>query len=338
VHSFVRTLRWRARHAAVPLLLPGLVCLAAAIVGQALNVSGVNVPVLHAGSARWFVGLLVAVLVGLSLVVGVEPPPRAGGVRGAWPKLPPNHVLRPELLGRLRAALLDGTGGGPRLVGVWGMAGSGKSVLAAALEQDPAVRRRFPDGRAWVRLEPPAGDLAARRDVLAQRQQGLAAKLAPAGQVKGEVTDVEQGRDRLAGLLHGRACLLVVDNVWTADDVHAFSVLDRRGALLVTTRVAGLVRAAGAAGVEVAELSDAQARTLAAGWAGVSEQLLPPPAADALRLVGNLALGVATVAALARVTGSGGPSWPTGCARRSWPRSRSGFRGIRTRPCWPRCN
>ena len=224
-------------------------------------------------------------------------------MRGALPELPPNHVVRPELLGRLRAALLDGTGGGPRRVGVWGMGGSGKSVLAAALVQDRAVRRRFPDGLAWVRLEPPAGDPAARRGMLAQRQQELAAKLTPAGQVAGEVTDVEQGRDRLAELLRDRACLVVVDNVWTADDVYAFSVLDRRGALLVTTRDAGLVRAMGAAEVEVAELSDAQARTLAAGWAGVPEQLLPPSAAETLRLVGNLALGVATVAALARGDG-----------------------------------
>ena len=88
----------------------------------------------------------------LSLVVGVEPPPRAGGVRGAWPKLPPNHVVRPELLGRLRAALLDGTGGGPRRVGVWGMGGSGKSVLAAALVGDlcgvPPVSRRAGVGAA----------------------------------------------------------------------------------------------------------------------------------------------------------------------------------------------
>ena len=228
---------------------------------------------------------------------------RAGGVRGALPELPPNHVVRPELLGRLRATLLDGTGGGPWRVGVWGMGGSGKSVLAAALVQDPAVRRRFPDGLAWVRLEPPTGDPAARQGMLAQRQQGLVAKLTPAGQVAGEVTDVEQGRDRLAELLRDRACLVVVDNVWTADDVYAFSVLDRRGALLVTTRDAGLVRAVGAAEVEVAELSDAQARTLAAGWAGVPEQLLPPPVAETLRLVGNLALGVATVAALARGDG-----------------------------------
>jgi len=261
---------------------------------------GVHVPVLHAGSARWFVALLGAALAGLALVVGVEPPPRSGGLRGAWPEMPPNHVVRPELLGRLREALIDRTGGGPRRVGVWGMGGSGKSVLAAALVRDGAVRRRFPDGLAWVRLEPPTGDPTARRTVLAQRQQELAAKLAPTGQAVGEITNVEQGRDRLADLLRGRACLLVVDNVWTADDVYAFSVLDGRGALVMTTQDAGLVRAAGAAEIEVAELSETQARMLAAGWAAIPEQLLPPAAVETLQLVGNLALGVATVAALAR--------------------------------------
>src|SRR5262249_53670791 len=74
----------------------------------------------------------------------------------------------------------------------------------------------------------------------------------------------------------------------------------------VTTRDAGLVRAAGAAEVEVAELSDAQARPLAARWAAVPEQLLPPRAGGTLRLGGNLALGGATVAALAP---DGAPRW-----------------------------
>ena len=222
-----------------------------------------------------------------------------GGVRGAWPELPANHVVRPELLGRLRAALLDGTSMGPRRVGVWGMGGSGKSVLAAAVRQDGAVCRRFPDGLTWVRLEPP-DDPVTRPSMLAQRQQQLVDKLTPAGQVAGEVTDVEKGRDRLAELLRGRACLVVVDNVWTPDDVYAFDVLGQRGALLVTTRDAGLVHAANLADVEVTDLTDPQARTLTAGWAGVPEQLLPPSVTETLQLVHNLALGVATVAARAR--------------------------------------
>ena len=52
--------------------------------------------------------------------------------------------------------------------------------------------------------------------------------------------------------------------------------------------------------IEVPELSEADARRLAARWAGIPEQLLPSSAAETLRLVGNLALGVTTVAALAR--------------------------------------
>ena len=252
--------------------------------------------------------IIPVIVTGVGLILLLLPVRRSrreavpGVVQGAWPELPPNHVVRSELLGRLRAALLDGTSSGPRRVGVWGMGGCGKSVLAAAVRQDRAVRRRFPDGLTWERLEPP-GDPVTRPGMLARRQQQLVAKLTPAGQVAGEVTDVEQGRDRLAELLRDHACLVVVDNVWTKDDVYAFDVLGRRGALLVTTRNAGLVRAMDAAEVEVAELSDAQARTLAAGWAAVPEQLLPPPSAETLRLVGNLALGVATVAALAQGDG-----------------------------------
>ena len=157
----------------------------------------------------------------------------------------------------------------------------------------------FPDGLTWVRLEPP-DDPVTRPAMLARQQQQLVDKLTPAGQAAGEVTDVEQGRDRLAKLLRDRACLVVVDNVWTKDDVYAFDVSGQRGALLVTTRNTGLAHAAGLADVEVDKLDNTQARTLAVGWAGVPEQLLPPSVTTTLQLVGNLALGVAAVAALAR--------------------------------------
>ena len=38
------------------------------------------------------------------------------------------------------------------LVGLAGMGGVGKSVLAAALANDEAIRRAFPDGVIWVEL------------------------------------------------------------------------------------------------------------------------------------------------------------------------------------------
>jgi hypothetical protein len=128
---------WRLRHAMVLLLLPGLLCLAAAIAGQALNVSGVNVPVL-AGSARWFMGVLGAGLVVLALVVGVESPPREGGVRGALPETAAEPCGPARTAGAAarraagggwwRAAAGGCVGdGGQRQVGAGGQAGPGGS-------------------------------------------------------------------------------------------------------------------------------------------------------------------------------------------------------------------
>ncbi|WP_448620101.1 NB-ARC domain-containing protein [Geodermatophilus sp. URMC 65] len=300
MRRILRLLWWRVQHANDKLLGAGIVLALAAAAGVALNVSGANVPVLTATFTRWITGLLGALLIGLGLVVGVEPPPaaRLGGQRGAWPKLPIHHVPRPELVQRLRQMLLGRDDGEPRRVWVWGMGGSGKSVLAAELGGDSAVRRRFPDGLAWLRLDPPTGDVADRKAALVQKQQellGLVAMLAVNSSTTGDSLSVEQGRSRLAESLRGRRFLLVLDNVWTPDDVYAFDVLDDRGLLVLTTRFAGLVDPAAA--VEVAELTDEQALAMAAGWAGVAADALPVEATDTLRLVGNLALGVATVAA-----------------------------------------
>ncbi len=297
-------LRWRLRHATVQLLLPGLVLVVAALLGQALNVAGANVPALTAGPARWGALGLGVLLLWLALVVGVPlpPPVRRNDVRGAWGPMPPTYVPRPELEERLRQALLGDAGERSRRVGVWGMGGTGKSVLVAAVGRETAVSRRFSDGMVWVRLDPPAGDAAARSKSLPQKQYELAAKLATDG-TAGPIADVQEGRDRLAELLRGRTCLLVVDNVWTPEDVHAFDVLDCRGALVLTTRDAGLVRGAGAVEVAVERLTQEQAHAVAASRAGVAVESLPTAATRAFELVGNLALGVATLAADARADG-----------------------------------
>lgn len=152
----------------------------------------------------------------------------------------------------------------------------------------------------WVRLEPPNGDGVARRAWLSQKQQELIAKLTPSGQPATAISDIEYGRDRLLELLADRAVLLVVDNVWLTEDVHAFNVVGRRGALVLTTRDVGLVRGVDATELEVAELTDEQARALAATWAGLTPDTLASEADEVLAQVGNLALGVATVAAIAR--------------------------------------
>ncbi|HEU0076889.1 MAG TPA: toll/interleukin-1 receptor domain-containing protein, partial [Longimicrobiaceae bacterium] len=69
------------------------------------------------------------------------PSGRPGALRGV-PDLPPHYLPRPEDLGRLREALLGGSGSAMGITGVsyklglQGQGGIGKSVLAAALARD----------------------------------------------------------------------------------------------------------------------------------------------------------------------------------------------------------
>src|SRR5205823_5398068 len=71
------------------------------------------------------------------------------------PELPPHFLPRPAQLRTLKAAVLaEGRNPvaltGTARVGLQGMGGIGKSVLAAALARDEEVRRAFADGVFWV--------------------------------------------------------------------------------------------------------------------------------------------------------------------------------------------
>ena len=96
-------------------------------------------------------------------------PPNIAKLHGV-PELPPHYLPREEDLAELKRKLLAGvesvaiTGRG-QAVGVQGMGGIGKTVLAAALARDSEVRLAFPDG-IWVgekrpeKLPPEAAEVA----------------------------------------------------------------------------------------------------------------------------------------------------------------------------------
>jgi NB-ARC domain len=70
------------------------------------------------------------------------------------PDLPPHYLPREEVLAGLKQKLFArganvGITGQSSAVGVQGMGGIGKSVLAAALARDSEVRQAFPDGIYW---------------------------------------------------------------------------------------------------------------------------------------------------------------------------------------------
>jgi WD40 repeat protein len=193
------------------------------------------------------------------------------------------EVRRPELLSQVLDAL---TGPSPegRPVGLAGMGGAGKSVLAAAVARDPKMSEAFPDGRFWVELGPDPP--------LLQLQAGLAAALGD----RTPVTGVPQGRALLSRLLAERRCLLVLDNVQDPAHLFAFTVTGPPSRVLATARDAALLP--GATVIPLGELAPQAAMQLLAGWAGLAPGDLPAEAAQVARGCGYLPLALALCGAM----------------------------------------
>src|SRR5208283_4935793 len=128
---------------------------------------------------------------------------------------------------------------------VRGVAGVGKSSLAAALAYDPEVRDCFPDGILWVSL----GVNPSLHSVIAAWGRALGTD---------ELLKVPSLRDaatQLAALLSQKQMLLIVDDVWQTEHAVAFAQL-RGGqcAVLFTTRETEVAEAIAPAGSAIYNL------------------------------------------------------------------------------------
>ncbi|MBE7468959.1 MAG: hypothetical protein DPW09_03360 [Anaerolineae bacterium] len=222
-----------------------------------------------------------------------EPAARLGKLHYV-PELPPHFLPRPDDLASVKAALLAGDKsiaitGATRKVGLQGMGGIGKSVLAAALAYDDEVRQAFPDGIFWLTL--------GQEPNLTTRQAQLAESLGDPIRIFG---DAQQGRARLSELLAERTCLLILDDVWQTAHAEAFNALGPQGRLLLTSRDAALIRAMGAAEHRLGVLSQAQALELLAQWAAQPVETLPPEAKTTAKACGYLPLALAMLGAQVR--------------------------------------
>ena len=209
------------------------------------------------------------------------------------PELPPNFLSRGELQS-LKTQVLSASQpvvmtGGAQRVGVQGMGGIGKSVLAAALAREPEVQAAFPDGIFWVTvgIEP----------LLVTQQAELAEALS--GE-KPAFNEVKQGKECLGQLLANRTCLLILDDVWQLEHADAFNALGPRSRLLMTTRDGELITGLGAVPYRLDVLSHEQSLHLLATWAGVAVTDLPAAAKAVADECGNLPLALSLCGAMAR--------------------------------------
>ncbi|WP_341525211.1 NB-ARC domain-containing protein [Nostoc sp. UHCC 0302] len=220
-------------------------------------------------------------------------PPALGKLSSHVQDLPLNFLPRINALKDLKKLVFDGrnlpvgvTGTALR-VGVQGMGGIGKSVLAAMLARDEEVRHSFPDGILWVTL--------GQNPTLTLRQLDLAKMLGDTSQM---FQDVPQGRVHLSELLANKACLLILDDVWQSKHAEAFNALGQKCKMLITTRDNKVLQELGAVGYLLGLLEDEEALTLLALWAKQEKETLPVEAREVVRECGNLPLALAMIGAL----------------------------------------
>jgi hypothetical protein len=212
------------------------------------------------------------------------------------PDLPPHYLPREADLAGLKQKLLAGGAnvgitGQSSAVGLQGMGGIGKSVLATALARDSEVRQAFPDGIYWLTI-------GQKPDVLALQKQFLRQLTGS----KETVITEREAKDALREALEGRSALVVVDDAWTIDHADAFSVTAPPARLIIITRNQEVLVGLGAEEHRVDVLSSSDALKMLAEWVGEkSPDKLPAEAAEVAKECGYLPLALAMIGAMIRL-------------------------------------
>ncbi|MFF3005670.1 NB-ARC domain-containing protein, partial [Kitasatospora sp. NPDC057940] len=156
--------------------------------------------------------------------------------RRPWmsPAPPDSTIPRPDLYAALwEAVTRDDAGPTVLTTAVEGAGGFGKTTLAAMLCQDPRTAQRFSGGLLWVTV----GEHT-RGARLAELISGLCEVLSGEGMA---TTDPQAAGGRLGDLVDGQGpVLLVVDDVWRAEQLAPFMIGGRTCRRLITTRNTGV--------------------------------------------------------------------------------------------------
>jgi hypothetical protein len=204
------------------------------------------------------------------------------------PELPSRFLPRSNCFEIIKANLLS-EDERLRIVGLHGMGGIGKSVLAAAIAHDEDVRRRYLDGIIWLSI--------GQQSDLVSRQLQLARIL---GEGQRGIIDTQDGRAYLGELLSNRACLLILDDIWGIEQVSVFNVNGRKLKILLTTRDERIINSLDAIGHRVDFLSEDDSLVLLALRSNQRLERLPYITKEIARECGNLPLALAIVGSMAR--------------------------------------
>jgi hypothetical protein len=218
----------------------------------------------------------------------------AGPLRRGLPPLPAGYVPREEALATLRKALL----GSHAAVGVvaettlHGMGGLGKTVLARAICDDPAIQATYPDGVLWATVGQHPDLARLQREWIQALGGDVTAAASP-----------ESGRAEIERLIGDRALLLVLDDIWQARDAAALTPNCPHCRVLVTTRDADQTPGAALVPLELMRRDESRALLREAARGRITDSATLDAIAERL---GALPLALQVVGALLGL----GMTWP----------------------------
>uniref|UniRef100_A0A4W5REP6 Apoptotic peptidase activating factor 1 n=1 Tax=Hucho hucho TaxID=62062 RepID=A0A4W5REP6_9TELE len=230
--------------------------------------------------------------------------PEAVLSEGGVPQRPVVFVSRSALVNRVREKLYR-LQKEPGWVTVFGMAGSGKSVLAAEAVRDHALitGRCFPGGVHWLSIgQLDRADLLVRIQSLCFRLEQQSQEKDPSSSLHRPPGSLEEAKERLRFLMLRRypRSLLVLDDIWDSSVLKAFDIQCR---VLLTTRDRSLADCVSGSKSEVAVesgLEEDQALEILALYVNGKPQRLPEQARSIVRECKGSPLVVSLIGALLR--------------------------------------
>jgi hypothetical protein len=219
------------------------------------------------------------------------------------PELPKHFIPRKDSFDAVKSSLLAGANNSNNAavaaascgVGVYGMGGIGKSVLAAAVARDEKIRSAFTDGIYWISI----GQMDKKEKAALMLRQSQLAN-AVLGENSPVIRDVQVGRSVLSNALSEKACLVILDDIWHAEHIHPFNVLGSQCRMIVTTRDVRTITGLNVVAHRLDVLNEDQSLELLCEWTEVEQ--LPHEASEIARECDNLPLALAIIGAMLKGT------------------------------------
>jgi hypothetical protein len=170
--------------------------------------------------------------------------------------MPPNYIDRLDISEEVCSKLLNDQSS-EKLIALFGMGGSGKTVIARSLCDNPNIQATFPDGILWLTL--------GKNPNLVTKMYEWIHELG--GRFDESALTEDNLKNTLAKLLKNRACLLIIDDVWQYKNINNFRLGGSQCKLLFTTRDAQIARELGANIITISCLKPTEAVILLERWA-----------------------------------------------------------------------